>query len=114
MMNGFVLTLPIFLVVLGVGYAYAEPLSVNIEIIEYTGNSATVQMTWNDDPSVSKYEIGCVSCSPNVSEISMGDSITLNNVSTFPNTSNALLYVVAYDSQDEIVDAKQILIDVTK
>ena len=113
-MHGFVLALPIFLVALGIGYAYAEPLSVNIEIIEYTGNSATVQMTWNDDPYVSKYEIGCVSCSPSISKISVDNNITLNEVSTFPNTSNALLYVIAYDSQNEIVDAKQILVDVTK
>jgi len=113
-MNGFILTMPIFLVVLGIGYAYAEPLSVNVEIIEYADDSATVKMTWNDDPSVFKYEIGCVSCSPNVSEISMDNNITLNDVSTFPNTSNALLYVIAYDSEDEIVDAKQILIDVTE
>ena len=113
-MNSFIFAVPLFLAVLGIGYAYAEPLSINVEIMEYTGNSATIQMTWNNDPTVSKYEIGCVSCSPNVSEVSPDNNIILYDVSTFPNTSNALLYIIAYDSQDEIIDAKQILIDVAK
>ena len=98
----------------GINYAYAEPLEVNATVLTSDDTSATIQLTWNLDTSVVKYEVGCVSCMPSVSIFSTSDSVMLYDVTTFPNTFKALLYVVAYDSHDEIVDAKQILLDVIK
>ncbi len=80
-------------------------------VLNYDGVSATVKIKWNSDVVV-KYEIGCVSCMPNISEITLENNITLDNVTPFPNTKNAMLYIIAYDSNDEIVDAKQILVNI--
>lgn len=106
---------PALLFVFGINYAHAEPLdNVSITILEFHVDSATVQMTWDHNETVTKYEAGCVSCMPNISEFSYVDSITLDNVTPFPNTSNAMLYLVAYDLQDEIIEARQILVDLTQ
>ncbi len=93
----------------GISSAYAEPLDkVMIEILEFNDNSATVQISWNQDDAVFQYEIGCVSCSPNISEVTTENSIILNNVTSIGDKSVALLYVIAYDSNDEIINAEQI------
>ena len=99
--------------IFGVGVAYAEPLEyVQTSIIDYDGSHATLQLNWNDDVMVEKYEIGCVSCIPNTVYFSTENNLTMKNVSAFPNNSNAMLYIIAYDSTDEIVGAQQILVDI--
>ncbi|MGI9566213.1 MAG: hypothetical protein ACR2LL_04270 [Nitrosopumilus sp.] len=109
------LVIPVLLFVFGIGYAHAQLDNASIAVFEFEGDSATVQITWNSDMTVAKYEAGCVSCMPNISEFSSEDnSMILNNVTPFPNTSNALLYLIAYDSQDEIIDARQILVDLSE
>ena len=98
--------------VFGMGFAYAEPLDdASTTVLNYDGISATLEIEWNSDETVTKYEIGCVSCMPNTLETTSENSITLDGVTPFPNTSNAMLYMIAYDSNDEIIDAKQILVN---
>ena len=115
-MQKFLFAIPALLFVLGIGYAHAELLdNASIAVLKFEDDSATVQITWNSDVTVAKYEAGCVSCMPNISEFSSKDNnIILNNVTPFPNTSNAMLYLIAYDSQDEIIDARQIFVDLTE
>ena len=98
----------------GINHAYAELLEVNATVLASDDTSATIQLTWNLDTSIAKYEVGCVSCMPSVSIFSTSDNVMLSDVTPFPNTFKALLYVVAFDSHDEIVDAKQILLDILK
>ena len=106
------LMLPALLLVFGMGYAYAEPLDdTSVTVMNYDGTSATLDIEWNHDDAVTKYEIGCVSCMPNILEITTESSITLDNVTSFPNTSNVMLYMITYDSNDEIINAKQILVN---
>jgi len=38
----------------------------------------------------------------------------MKNVTAFPNSPIAMLYIIAYDSNDEIINAKQILVDIKK
>lgn len=112
MMNRLLFVIPALLFVFGMSYAHAQSSNnVDIVILEYDGDLATVQMTWNDDETVVKHEAGCVSCMPNVSEFTSKNSIILNDVSHFPNTSNAMLYFISYDSQDNIVHAEQIIVN---
>ncbi|MGH1520806.1 MAG: hypothetical protein ACRBB2_00270 [Nitrosopumilus sp.] len=114
-MNRLLLVLPALLFVFGVNYAYAESSDgVIVTILEYGENIDTVRMTWNADNDATKYEVGCVSCMPNISEFSSETSITLNDVTQFPNTSNAMLYLIAYDSQDEIIHAEQIIVNLAQ
>lgn len=113
MMSRALLVIPVILF-FGIGFAHAESLvDVSVAVLEYDGNSATIETVWNHDETVTKYEMGCVSCMPNISEFTSTDSIMLNNVTSFPNTSNAMLYLITYDSNDEIINAKQILVDLT-
>ena len=57
-----------FFVVSFTGLVYAQPLeSINVTVVTYENNQAIVEITWNHDPNVSNYEIGCVSCMPNLS-----------------------------------------------
>ena len=99
------------LFVFGMGYAYAEPLyDTSVTVLNYDGISATLEIEWNPDEAVAKYELGCVSCMPNISEITQGNSIILDGVTRFPNTPNAMLYMIAYDSNDKIISAKQIMV----
>jgi hypothetical protein len=51
---------------------------------------------------------------PNISEFSLEDSINLDGVTPFPNSSNAMLYLIAYNLQDQIIDARQFLVDLTQ
>jgi hypothetical protein len=104
--------LPVLLLVFGMGYAYAQPFEdTSITVLDYNGVSATVKIEWNPDEAVRKYEIGCVSCMPNISETIFENNITLDDVAPFTNTKNAMLYIISYDSNDEIIDAKQILVN---
>ena len=94
------------------GFAYAEPLdNIKTEVSEFDGDSAIIEISWNHDELVSEYEIGCVSCSPNFSETTAKDSIILSNLTSIGDNSTVLLYLIAYDSENEIVDAKQIFVE---
>ena len=106
------LLLPLLVVVLGVNFAYAEPLeNIQTSVIDFDGTAASIQITWNYDPTVAQYEVGCVSCVPNLSELTAENNISLNNITPFPNSTNVLLYVISYDSENEIINAKQIIIE---
>ena len=97
------------------GMAYAEPLeTVDTEIVMDGDGSASVKLDWNADTAVEKYEVGCVSCIPNISEFTSDDSFVLDNVTALPNSSKVMLYVIAYDSGDEIITAKQIIVNIDK
>lgn len=101
--------IPLF--ALTVGAAYAEPLgNIQTSIIELSNNTATVQITWESDPSVSSYTIGCVSCFPHIVEPTKNSEIVMENVTSFPNSSIAMLYGIAYDLEGEIISAKQIFV----
>ena len=91
--------------------AYAQPLEdVTTTILEFEDFTASVQLIWNHDDSVSNYEIGCVSCIPNFSENTIHDEIVLENI-TFLKNGSALLYIIAYDNNDEIITAKQMMLN---
>ncbi len=93
------------------GLAYAQPLvDIEMEILDHTNDTATVKLSWNADQAVTKYEIGCVSCSPNISKHTTGNDFTLSNITVFPNTSFAMLYILAFDSENELINAKQIIL----
>ena len=110
-MNRILWLIPVF--VFGMPMAYAEPLDiVNSSVMEYDGNSATVHLNWNHDEIVKKYEVGCVSCIPNFSEETTLDEIILENVMSISD-GNALLYVIAYDNDNEIIAAKQIILELS-
>jgi hypothetical protein len=112
-MRGLFLILP--LIVFGMGIAYAEPLGeIQTSVLEYSNNTATVQILWNEDAGVSYYQIGCVSCFPNMVNSTTESNIVLENVTPFPNGSIAVLYGLAYDIENNLVAAKQIFIDLTQ
>ncbi len=95
--------------------AFAESLdNIRISVSNYDGNSATVKITWNHDDKTTNYKIGCVSCNPNTEKFTTGDSITFNNVTPFPNSSSAMLYVITYDSENKIISAKQLIVDLSQ
>ena len=95
--------------------AFAESLdNIRTSVSNYDGNSATVKITWNHDDQATNYKIGCVSCSPNTEKFLSGDSVTLNNVTPFPNSSIAMLYVIAYDSENKIISAKQLIVNLNR
>ncbi len=95
--------------------AFAESLdNIRTSVWNYDGNSATVKITWNYDGKATNYKIGCVSCNPNTEKFTTGNSITLNNVTPFPNSSNAMLYVIIYDSENKIISAKQLIVDLSQ
>ena len=109
-MNRFWGLIPL-LFVSGMGFAFAEPLDgIQTEMLEFDGNSATIEISWNYDELVSEYEIGCVSCSPNFSETTAKDSIILSNLTSIGDNSTVLLYLIAYDFENEIVEAEQIFV----
>ena len=112
-MNGILLLIP--LLAFGVGMAYAEPLQdIQTSVSDYDDNSVTVQFDWNHDGMVKKYQVGCVSCIPNVVEFSTEDNVTMKNVTAFPNSPYVMLYIIVYDWNDEVFTAKQILLDIWK
>ncbi|KFM17494.1 hypothetical protein AAA799P11_01326 [Marine Group I thaumarchaeote SCGC AAA799-P11] len=110
--------LALFVLAIGVistNQAFAEPLDVvSTSVSNYNGDSATVKITWNNDSSAKNYKVGCVSCTPNVVEITTGNNITIHNVTPFPNGSYALLYVISYDSQNNIITAKQLIVNLNQ
>lgn len=92
--------------------AHAEPLQkVNADVLEFDGIFATIEVSWNDN-GASYYEIGCVSCMPNLSDMTTENTMILSNVTAFAN-GNALLYVIAYDDADEIISAKQVVVELS-
>jgi len=107
-----ILSLILFLIAFGLlGTAYADPLE-SITVLETGGSTSPLQIIWNHDDSVSDYEIGCVSCLPNFSESTTHDEITLDKIATL-DSGFAILYIIAYDSNDEIITAKQLIIKLT-
>jgi len=95
--------------------AFAELLdNIQISVSNFDGNSATVKITWNHDDQATNYKIGCVSCNPNIEKFTSSDSATLNNVTPFPNSSNAMLYVITYDSENKIISAKQLIVNINQ
>jgi hypothetical protein len=95
--------------------AFAESLdNIQISVSDFDGNSATVKITWNHDDQATNYKIGCVSCNPNIEKFTSSDSATLNNVTPFPNSSNAMLYVITYDSENKIISAKQLIVNINQ
>ena len=98
--------------VISTNQAFAEPLdNVITSVSNYNGDSATVEITWNSDDSSKNYKVGCVSCTPNVVEFTTGNSMIIHSVTPFPNGSYALLYVISYDSQEKIITAKQLIVN---
>ena len=90
---------------------YAQPLDeVATTVLESENSVASVQLTWTHDDAVSDYEVGCVSCIPNFSENTTADEIVLQNVTSLEN-GLAIFYIIAYDSNDEIIVAKQVLLE---
>ena len=103
------------LLVVGFGMAYAEPLeNIQTTVLDYTNSTATVEISWNTDDSVSSYQIGCVSCFPNTVDTTSDNSVVINNVTPFPNGSLAVLYGIAYDIENNIVAAKQIFVNLAQ
>ncbi len=95
--------------------AFAESLdNIRTSVSNYDGNSATVKITWNHDDQATNYKIGCVSCSPNTEKFTTSNSITFNNVTPFPNSSTAMLYMITYNSENEIIIAKQLIVDLSQ
>ena len=110
-MNKFLFLIPLLLSA-GISLAYAEPLDgVMTEILEFNDNSATVKISWSQDDAVFQYKIGCVSCSPNISEITTENNIILDNVTSIGDADMAMLYVMVYDFNNEIIDVKQIFVE---
>ena len=95
--------------VFGFNSAFAMPLeSVSVNVIENDGNKATVELSWNHN-GASYYEAGCVSCIPNFSDDTKQNKMILENVTPFAD-GDALLYIIAYDDEDEIISAKQVVV----
>ena len=113
MNKGIFFVLPALLFTVGmVQYSYAETFDdLTASVLEYDGNSAQVQLTWNFEESASKYNVGCVSCMPNIVQSTSASDIVLENITPFPNSSNAMLYVIAYDSDNELLKATQIILN---
>ena len=95
-----------------VGLTYAQPLdSIDVTVLQYENNQAILEIYWNSYENILNYEIGCVSCMPNFSHYVDANHITISDVTPLPNTHNAMLYVIALDSDDEIIAAKQIIVN---
>ena len=94
----------------GTTAAYAQPLDdITTSVLEFEDSTASVQLTWNHDDSISNYEIGCVSCIPNFSENTIHDEIVLQNITSLEN-GLAVLYIIAYDNNDEVISVKQVML----
>jgi hypothetical protein len=112
LMRKLVFLLP--LLAFSAGIAYAEPLeNIQTFVLDYTNNTATVQITWNADEITSSYKIGCVSCFPNMVESTSENSISIANITAFPNGSMAMLYALAYDIENNLIAAKQIFVNLS-
>ena len=111
-MNKIFLAILVFLFVFGVNFAHAESLNeINTIVSEYDEISATVEILWNHDETVTKYEIGCVSCSPNFSNNTIDDEIVLQNITSLE-SGFAVFYVIAFNADDrEIITVKQVMLE---
>ncbi|MDH3385117.1 MAG: hypothetical protein OEL77_03775 [Nitrosopumilus sp.] len=100
------------LLLVSVGMAYAEPLeNVQTSVLDFTNNTATVQITWDADEETSSYKIGCVSCFPNTVKSVTENSVIIGNVTSLPNSSIAMLYGLAYDLENNLLTAVQIFVN---
>ena len=92
--------------------AHAEPLDeIAVSVTDGAGGpGATVRVSWNHDDSASRYEVGCVSCMPNFVTGTSLDQVTVPGVTALDN-GIALLYVIAYDGEDRIIAAQQVMAD---
>jgi len=109
--NLFLFVLSGLIVVSFTEYAFADPLDdVTATVLEFDGTSASVELAWNHDDAIASYEVGCVSCLPNFSETTNLDNALLDGITPLAN-GNAILYIIAYDGTDEIVSAKQIMLE---
>ncbi len=106
------LCLIVLLSSLVIGSAHAQqPLDdVSAVIINTDGNIVTIQFSWNHDDTVSHYEVGCVSCQPNIKQTTTNDSVTLDGV-TLLHDGSVLLYILAYNEGDTHIQVKQILLN---
>ena len=103
------------LIFLTTGMAYAEPFqNLETSIVEITDNTATLKITWDPDESVSYYKIGCVSCFPHITTSTTENLVVIGNVTSFPTTSMGMLYGIAYNFEEEIISAKQILVNLVQ
>lgn len=93
------------------GTGYAQPLDdVNTTVFEFEDSTASIHFMWNHDDTISKYEIGCVTCTPNFSEITINDEIVLEDINILEN-GFALFYIIAYNAEDsEIITVKQVML----
>ena len=107
--------IPVLLIMFTLPLAYADlsENDVTATVLEFDGISASIQITWNSNYDT-KHKIGCVSCMPHTFEFLSEDSMIFENVTPFPNSTNAMLYLISYDLQDEIVHAKQIILDLAQ
>lgn len=113
MNKGILFALPVLLFSAGImQYSYAQTFDgLSANVLDYDGDSARVQLSWDLDESASKYSVGCVSCMPNTVQSTTASEIIVDDVVPFPNSSNAMLYVIAYDSEDELIKATQIILN---
>ena len=103
------------LIFLTTGMAYAEPFeNLETSILEHVDDIVRVKISWDSDETVSHYKFGCVSCFPHITESTTGNIVIIGNVTSFPNNSMAMLYGIAYDFDDEIISAKQILVNLVQ
>ena len=116
MNKGIFFALPALLFTVGMmQYSYAEPFDgMTATVVGFDGNSAQVQLSWNSDESASNYNVGCVSCMPHIVQNTAESNIIVENVTAFPNSSIAMLYVIAYDVENELINAKQIILNLTQ
>ena len=112
MMTKILFGIPVLLIMFTVPSAFAELAEndVTATVLEFDGISASIQIMWNSDEDT-KHKVGCVSCMPNTYELLSEDSLIFENVTPFPNSTNAMLYLISYNLQDEIVHAKQIILN---
>ena len=94
------------------GAAYAEPLEqINTKILESPDDSM-IQISWNHDASAASYDIGCVSCMPNIVNSTENDTIIIRGLTAL-NNGNVVLFVIAYDASNDIITAKQVIVEVS-
>ena len=48
---------------------------------------------------------------PNISQSVESENITMFNITPLPNTHNAILYLIAFNSDNETIAAKQIIVN---
>ena len=94
--------------------AYAEAIG-DFEplVIHNDDSSVAVQIDLNPADQIKYYEVGCVSCIPNIVEFGVQDTILISNVFAIPNTNDALFYIIAYDFDDKFVNAQQVIVDIS-